>query len=53
MNFFIKSEGRPLFDMCHCQANCKKDCARKLVSEKEICGTFSDLSNICKAYEKE
>lgn len=41
----------PMWDMCHCCADCAKDCARKKPSEERIC-TVSDFSNVCVEYEK-
>ena len=39
----------PMYDMCHCAANCDTPCARR----KTVAGicTVSDFSSVCSSYK--
>lgn len=39
----------PMYDMCHCCANCATPCARKKAPVERIC-TVSDFSSTCSSY---
>lgn len=45
-------EDFPMYDMCHCCADCLTPCARKKPSEERFF-TVSDFSSVCSKYKKD